>query len=303
MLISGTSDKIQFRLGSAAATQLPFTANYNNYTTTAVSLVTNNGTSNNTNAVDIVASPSSGQQNELRFCSIYNADTANGTVIVQITDGVNTRVVFRATLIPGDTLQYQLEKGWEVISNTGNKKTYALQVLNNTIRGAVIWKPGATTSTITLTSLAYQYTVLGRAEKAYTSVDLVYAVLGAPTTIAYGELAIYTTPTPTFGGPQTILGRRIGVADVTTPLTTSGPRKTRVNITDTLLPGELLIAVFSTQHTGTLTLRATGMSDSTVTYLSSQMASTVTGGRPSLVPTGPYLTAGTNPVWLIWQGN
>ncbi len=123
MIITGTSDKIQFKLGSTAATELPFTVDYNNYTATGVTLVSNNGTSNDTTAVDLVPSPSSGQQNELRYCSIFNADSSSETVIVQVFDGTNTRVVFRATLGVGDTLQYQLEKGWEVLDSLGNKET------------------------------------------------------------------------------------------------------------------------------------------------------------------------------------
>ena len=122
MIITGTSDLIQFKLGASATTQLPFTVDYNNYTSTGVTLTSNQGTSNNTTAVSLVTSPGSGQQNELRFCSIYNADTTTQTVTIQVYDGANTRVIFRAVLASGSTLQYQLEKGWEVIDQAGNKQ-------------------------------------------------------------------------------------------------------------------------------------------------------------------------------------
>ncbi len=303
MLITGTSDKIQFKLGSTATTQLPFTVDYNNYTSTTVSLVTNNGTSNDTAAVDLVPSPSSNQQNELRYCSIYNADSASETVIIQVYDGTNTRVVFRAVLASGDTLQYQLEKGWEIINKLGNKKTNGIQIFNNNMQGSAIWRPAGITTNITITSgNNFLYAVLGRVEKAYSSIDVNFIITTAPTTVSIAEVAIYTSPVTTFGGTQFALGRRLGAVSIVGN-TSLGPKKINVPITGTVNVGELLFVVFTSTFTGTFNIKGTAMADSTAIYFHALMQSSVTGGRPSLVETGPYLTAASNPVWVNWQGN
>jgi len=306
MLITGTSDKIQFKLSNlVTTTQLPFTVDYNNYTTTAVSLVTNNGTSNDTTAVDLVPSPSSNQQNELRYCSIYNADSVSETVIIQVYDGTNTRIVFRAVLSPGDTLQYQLEKGWEVIDSTGTKRTTSIQVFNNSVNFNTFWKPSSTTGTLTFLSQQWHYAMLGRAEKAYSSIDILYNITtGGTGGITYSEIAIYSPPLKPFDGTAAIIGRRLGSTNTAAIVNSGGIKKTNIALSN-INTGDFLYVVFANRFASTQpVIRSQGYADGLSAFAQGLISAGVASGQPSLVPTGPYVTGVASAVYQVfWQGN
>jgi hypothetical protein len=306
MLINGTSDKIQFKLNAAITTnQLVFTASYNNYTSSAVNPTSNNGTSNNTTAVDIVPSPGSSQQNELRYCSIYNSDTVAATVFILVYDGTNTRQIFRCLLNPGDILQYQLEKGWEVLDSAGNKKTIALNSFRNSIIGNVGWRPSSITGAVTLTSGTWFYVIIGRAEKAYTSIDVLYRVTTAAATITYAEIALYSGNWKSAESTGQQPGIRRGVTNIAGVVNSLGVKKTSITLNENggVPQGDYITIVFSVQATTTAGLRTNGQTDSTAFATQGSAPLAVTGGRPSLVTTGPYFAANpTQNIWLMWQG-
>jgi hypothetical protein len=305
MIITGTSDKIQFKLGaSVASTQLPYSVDYNNYTSNSVTLLTNNGTSNNTTAVDLVTSPSASQQNELRYCSIYNSDTSNATISIQVFDGANTRVVFQAILDPGSTLQFQLEKGWEVIDQSGNKKNIGVSKFGNNLSvGNVMFRAATAASTQTLTGTNGVWFVLnlGRVDKAYSTITFQYRVTQAAATITYAELAVYSGFVKQSEGTGSIYGVRRGFTNIASVVNSTGIKTTAVSVSG-MLPGELFQVVISVQATTVCIIRAMGISDSTATLTNSTTVLSVTGGRPSLVSSGPYPTAGISPVTFAWQG-
>lgn len=297
MLITGTSDKIQFKLGSTAATELPFTVDYNNYTATGVTLVSNNGTSNDTSAVDLVASPSSGQQNELRYCSIYNADSVTQTVIIQVYDGANTRIVFRAVLGVGDMLQYQLEKGWEVLDSLGNKKTYSYSSFPNTINGTSGWRPISAASSGTPTSTIVYFANLGKAERSYTSIDIAYNVTAIFSALTWAELAIYSGPRQPGDGHMPFIRR--GFTDISGVITSTGVKKTTISVSG-ISTGELITLAFGFVGTAgslrQLGLTAIDLADTTFGSIGNN-----TLFRPSL---NNYLYYGAyNQItwWFNWQ--
>ena len=305
MIITGTSDIIQFKLGSTASTQLPFTVDYNNYTSTGVSLITNNGTSNDTTAVSLVPSPSSNQQNELRYCSIYNAESATETVIIQVFDGTNTRVVFRAVLASGATLQYQLEKGWEVIDQAGNKLNSGIIKHTNSMNLASLYfRPVSATGTTTLTNTngVWFYHHCGRVDKAYNTIKVQYRVTQAAASITYAEIAIYSGFIKTSEGTGAILGTRRGFADVSGTVNSLGTKTSTINVSG-MTPGELFQIVLSVQATTGCIIRSMGI---TTEGMAMQPAANITlpntGGRPSLVSTGQVATAIIPPMYLAWQG-
>ncbi len=307
MIITGTSDKIQFKLGSTAATELPFTVDYNNYTATGVTLVSNNGTSNDTTAVDLVPSPSSGQQNELRYCSIFNADSSSETVIVQVFDGTNTRVVFRATLGVGDTLQYQLEKGWEVLDSLGNKETYNYQVLANTMKGTLGWRPGGAGTAASLLSNAVYMTTLGKADKEYTSIDVIYNVTTAASSVTWAEMAIYVGQR--FNSDHAIPFRRVGFTDVNNAAgftTSTGVKRTTIS-TSGIKIGDQILLVYGNSATTVAQLRTFGWIAST--YITTDISDstfgsfgTYAGVRPSLNPVHYWGAFSQQLFWFNWQG-
>lgn len=303
MIITGTSDKIQFKLGSTAATELPFTVDYNNYTATGVTLISNNGTSNDTTAVDLVPSPSSGQQNELRYCSIFNADSSSETVIIQVFDGTNTRVVFRAVLAPNSTLQYQLEKGWEVIDQAGNKvNSGIIRYASALNRGNIYFRPSSNASTLSLTTQLWYVVHQGRFEKAYNTITVQYRVTTQAATITYAEVAIYSGFVKQSEGFGTIFGTRRGFTNIASVVNTTGIKSTAIPVSG-ITPGEVFQIVFSVQATSMPALRLFGTTDSMAPQSTISANLAVTGGRPSLVPSGPYPTAIVNPIWLTWQGS
>jgi hypothetical protein len=305
MIITNTTDKIQFKLGSSATTQLPFTVDYNNYTSTGVSLVTNNGTSNDTTAVDLVPSPSSNQQNELRYCSIYNADSASETVIIQVFDGTNTRIVFRAVLAPGATLQYQLEKGWEVIDQAGNKVNSGIIKHTNSLNnGNIMFRPSSAASAVVITNTANTWFAipLGRVDKAYNTITVQYRVSTAAASITYAEMAIYSGFIKQAEGIGSMIGTRRGFTNVAGVVNSLGIKSTAISVSG-LVPGELFQLIISVQATTALQLRSFGITDSNAAQSNISILNTVTGGRPSAVPTGGYATGIANPIWFAWQGS
>jgi hypothetical protein len=305
MIITNTSDKIQFRLGSSSTTQLPFTVDYNNYTSTGVSLVANNGTSNDTTAVDLVPSPSSNQQNELRYCSIYNADSASETVIIQIFDGTNTRIVFRAVLASGATLQYQLEKGWEVIDQAGNKVNSGIVKHTNSLNtGNIMFRPSSAATAVVITNTVGVWFAahLGRVDKAYNTITVQYRVSAAAVSITYAEIAIYSGFIKQMEGIGSAIGIRRGFTNVASVVNSLGIKSTAISVSG-LTPGELFQVVISVQASTALQLRSFGTTDSNSSQTNISVLNSVTGGRPSAVPTGAYATAIVNPIWFAWQGS
>lgn len=306
MIITGTSDKIQFKLGAVVTTsQLEFTVSYNNYTSSAVTLLTNNGVSNNTTAVDLVTSPAASQQNQLRYCSIFNKDTANATVIIQVFDGTNTRIVFRAVLSSGSMLQYQLEKGWEVLDQAGNKKNIGLFKFDNGMNfGNSVFRGWGTTQNVTLTATGGIWFAarVGRLGRSYSTIRVNFYV-GSPTSgVTYGELGIFTSPVCSVEGTGGFPGIRRGVASIATELQSVGTKSVSVS-TSGINPGDIMYIVFSVQASGSAPFISTiGFSDSTPTQSGISIVLSVTGGRPSTVISGPYATAIIAPLNISWQG-
>lgn len=300
MIIDNTSDKIQFKLGASVTTsQLTFTVDYNNYSSTAVTPSTNNGVSNNVTAVDLVTSPASSQQNELRYCSINNTDTVNATVKILVYDGSNTRTVFQAVLAPGDLLQYQLEKGWEIIDSIGLKKINNIQSFAPSLRTVTHYRPGSISAASTLVSGTWNIIKIGRAEKAYTTINVVYNVTTLASTITWAEIAIYSCAN--LPDAQNVLAYRAGTANIASVITSTGIKNTAISVSG-INPAEALFLVIGVSATTPGAMRSQGWADDAGnTYFGNTVVS-ATNSRPSLLPTA-QLTAGNGlQIQIMWQG-
>ena len=310
MLIDKTSDLIRFKLGAAiTSTALTFTADYNNYTATAVSLNTNNGTSNNTTEVTIVPSPGASQQNQLRYCSIYNSDTASATVKIIAYDGTaaTSYQVFQAVLAVGDLLQYQLEKGWEVIDTNGNKKSYAQESFMPSINGSVGFRPGLTSGTLALTGRTWYTQFLGRAEKAYTTMNIMYNVT-TPVTATVAQLAIYSSRFYSNDGVSGSLDSRAGFVSITgsTGIGATGIKRTTIPLTGGINPGDRLYAVFNHIAATSPSLTSLNYRDDTGSLMAASIATGGVGNYwPSLIDKGVQITStsGATGIWLNWQAS
>jgi len=111
MIVSST-EVIQAKLGLAVTTrQLDIYASYNDITTTGLTPTKNVVSTNNTNPVTLLPAALPNEQNQLRYCSIYNDDTADNTVTIQLSGTSGTRTIFSSYLFVGDYIQYTPTNG------------------------------------------------------------------------------------------------------------------------------------------------------------------------------------------------
>jgi hypothetical protein len=123
LILSATTDKIQVVLGGNVTTnQLKCYASYNDTTTTSITPGRNATLTNNTTAVDLVASPSSSTQRVISYLSVYNSDTASATVNVNLVSSSTSYSVFITTLSTGEKLEYQQGEGFRVLAPDGSLK-------------------------------------------------------------------------------------------------------------------------------------------------------------------------------------
>jgi hypothetical protein len=123
LILSTTTDKIQVVLsGNVTASQLRCYASYNDTTTTSIAPGRNATLTNNTTAVDLVASPSASTQRVISYLSVYNADTASATVTINVVSSSTSYSVFITTLSAGEKLEYQQGEGFRVLASDGSLK-------------------------------------------------------------------------------------------------------------------------------------------------------------------------------------
>lgn len=124
MILDTTTKSLQVLLAGAITTnQLPVYSTWVDMTASATIPGSTNLNSNSTTAVTAVAAPASATQRKVNFLSVYNADTVDATVIVQINDNGTTYQLSRVTLQPRYTLFWTDVEGWKVVSDTGNIQT------------------------------------------------------------------------------------------------------------------------------------------------------------------------------------
>jgi hypothetical protein len=123
MIILKSTDSLQVLLGGAVAANqgVLFAAFVDIDATTfaATAADNSNGLTNNTTAVSWVAAPASGKVRQVKYLSLYNADTGSITVTVRINDGTNTRILQKITLASGDRLQYVDGAGFQSVTASG----------------------------------------------------------------------------------------------------------------------------------------------------------------------------------------
>ena len=104
--------------GSVTTNQLPFSASFIDVLTTDQSVSTiseTDGATNNSTAVTMVAAPAASHTRTVRSFTVYNADTVNATVTIQINNNATLRTKFHVTLSSGDNLVYA-DGGFSVVT-------------------------------------------------------------------------------------------------------------------------------------------------------------------------------------------
>jgi hypothetical protein len=298
MLLDSTTDSLQVILGAAITTnQLPFVVSYNDMTSSAITPTKNVGTTNSTTAVDLIPAPSSSHTRQLRYCSVYNADTVPQLVTIRFNDNGTFRSVFVVTLLPNETLQYAYGKGWNAYNSSGSVRVVGINQTMSDIRIPEGFFAAGVATTLTMTSGTDYCFYLGKADRAYSTIYIQYNVttaLGA--SITWAELAIYNG-TPTIGSG--ITPTRVGYTDCAAIFNGTGIKTTAVTITG-VQEGDDIWAVFGSVTSGTAMQIRAGVADD----VSTGFMQTATGSlRPSTNTTIAFtITASGARGWLGWQG-
>lgn len=126
LVLDATTKSLEVKLaGAITATQLPYVASYVDISQSTFGVVgssESDGTTNNATAVTVVAAPGASTSRKLNFLSVFNVDTVQATVTVQVNNSGTLRICWRGLLAVGDTLQYIDEKGFLVTDINGSLK-------------------------------------------------------------------------------------------------------------------------------------------------------------------------------------
>lgn len=219
MLLASTSSTIEVKLAYAKTTNhLPVTASYadndNTGGTYTPGMTATN--TNNTTAVTVVSSPGSGVQRTIKHMTVHNADTVMAFVYVTYFDGSTRFDEQRVALNPKDTLVFTSLGGWYVVDNKFviRSTVYSSGYLP-AIRRNVGYIGNAATTSKTLTTNTTFAVYLGKADRDFSSVKVLYRVNIAAVTITWAEIAI-ATGAFTLGGNAslTLAGTASNVAAV-----------------------------------------------------------------------------------------
>ncbi len=298
MIIDSTTDSINvFLSGNVLTSQLDVCAAYNTITTTSLTPGKIQNTTNDLVPVTILPSPSASEKNQLRFCSIYNSDTKNATVVVEYSGNTGRSIIFLSSLDVGDSIQFTHNKGWRVFNSSGQEKILGMSDGPGELRYPTSLKPVNVTDILTLVSGTDYGLYLGRADRSYANIKVRYNVVGNPTPTTYAEVAIFKTSIKL--ASATTVVNYCGHADISGVITTTGNKTTTINVTGITEQDDLFI-VFGTVHTGTFNLRA-GITD----VISTGSIGSVAGSLRPSTNTSLTLTtsAALNVPWVAWQGS
>lgn len=127
ILLDTVNRKLQVILAGAKTTSdCPWVASYADIGQSGFTMSGANSATGNTNgvtAVDTVASPAASTTRQLKFFSLFNADTAAITPMIRYNDNGTIYKVVAGTLQVSETLAYNAENGWSVYDATGSLKT------------------------------------------------------------------------------------------------------------------------------------------------------------------------------------
>lgn len=301
MLLDATTDTIEVKLGGSVTTRQPqFYASYNTVTSTVITPAKNFGSTNNTTAVTVMPAPSASQQNQLRYCSIYNCDTFGQTVTIQLNNNSTIRVLFTAYLFVGEYIQYTPTNGWRAYNHNGIMKTFATAVNPTSVRMPPFFNAINGTTNLTLSNGTTYAFYLGQADRPYDQVSILTTLATAYVGLSFQEAAIYKGY-PTMGANLTLT--RCGWLDVSVGnnigFNATGTKNIPIN-TSGITAGDEIWAVLASSATTTAPIIRSGLVDD----IGSGIVQTNTSNlRPSTSSSIAFtLQSATNMGWISWQG-
>ena len=307
MTLDTTTDSIEVKLAAAHTTRaLQFFASYTNLNvSSATNTPTKNfGSTNGTTAVTMVPAPTSGRINQLRFCSVYNCDSIDHTITIQVNSSSNLRVVFSVIIKVGEQIHFTLGEGWKIFNVDGILKTSNSTIGTAAVKAAACnFNQQASVSTSITSGVDYCF-YLGKADRNYDSVTIqlnIPNIVGA--TITWAEAAIYKGY-PSIGSSVTLT--RCGWVDISTGINhgvnNTGNKTIVIPIIDNnLFVGDEIWFVIGYVNTGgSGTLRYGSVADN----IGSGLVQTASGSlRPSTNSSISFtLSSASAPAYLTWQG-
>lgn len=129
-----TGQSLKLKLDSTHTTNsLPCFITGRKFTPTTVTPINTIISSNGTTDIILIGSLGATEQAEVHNISVFNADTVNQVVTVEINDGSNDFILFKVTLATGEKLEYK--DGWRVFATTGAIKQSINQGANASTSG------------------------------------------------------------------------------------------------------------------------------------------------------------------------
>lgn len=201
MILNSTTDSLEIVLDKSATTnQVSFCVHYIEYTSTGATPMSNYGVTNNTTAVNLISSPSSNTQRQLKYCSINNRDTDDIGVKIRLNNNGNFTNILNPFLKVKNSIQFTEELGWRVYNDYGYERTSGYQQIPPAIRIMDISRSnGVVFNAVAGTSYCHY---LGRAERPFSSINVQYRG-GGTGPFTWAEMAIYKGK-PTLGSATTI---------------------------------------------------------------------------------------------------
>lgn len=158
IILSSTTDKLQaFLSGAISTNQLRCYTAFRDRTSTTFTPNRTGINTNDTTAIDLVASPAASTQRIIDFINIYNSDTANAQITIQFDDNTTSYILYRGTLAPGQTLSFVEGSGWSISEE------------HMPIQHIILHADGG--ANLTFTNMALAETLV--AARTTTSIDLV----------------------------------------------------------------------------------------------------------------------------------
>ncbi len=290
-----TSQSLDIVLGAAITTnQWEYTASYAD-DTGGLPLGTSVGTTNSATHVVAISSPSSGSR-IVKYLTIYNKDTVEGTVFVKTNSSGTRYIMHEIILAPGETATL-LEGGAAPIIYDSNGIIRTTGYVNAQNVGGIKFVPGmwgsVTTKSLTTTSTFAVY--LGRLQRNTSQIQVLFRVTTGAATITWAEAGLCSgTPVLNGNASLSLIGSATNVSSI---INTTG---TKILVfTGTYTAGQHLWFVIGNQATTAGVLRATAADD-----IQSGISQVATSTRPSTMSTPTAFAVEANTATVIyaaWQ--
>jgi hypothetical protein len=307
MNLDTTTKSLEVKLGAAHTTRaLQFFTSYGivDVTLNTITSTKTFGSTNGTTAVTILPAPASNKLNQLKFCSIYNCDSIDHTVTIQLNSSSSLRTIYSMIVKVGEQIQFTLGEGWKIFNMDGILKTSNSTIGTSSVKANTRANASSAASSSSVNSGTDYAYYLGKADRNYNTVTISLNVgVAISATVSWAEAAIYKGY-PIIGSNCTLT--RCGYVDISTGtnhgVNATGGKTIVIPITDNnLFIGDDIWFVIGCVTTGAgPTITTIAVADN----IGSGIVQSATGSqRPSTTASIAFTASSAlNPLFIAWQG-